>query len=67
MPCERSERAYHAVHVLLFALTEDGDEQGLLVEAAAHGRDEVYVLGVVVVVAHVVVLPPAGVGAAVGG
>lgn len=45
----------------------DGDEQGLLEVAAGHGRAKVNVFGVVVVIADVVVLPPAGVGAALGG
>lgn len=59
--------AHHGVDKLLLALAEDGDEPGLLVVAARHGRDEVDSIGVVVVVADIIVLPPAGVTAALRG
>lgn len=59
--------AHHGVDKLLLALAEDGDELGLLVVAVEHGRGEVDGVSVIVVVADVVVLPPAGVGATLRG
>lgn len=46
-------------------MVQDGDERGLLAVAPHQGRVKVHDVGVVVVVAHVVVLPPARVGAAI--
>lgn len=65
-PDWRRLKAYHAVYVFLFLLGEDGDERGLFGVAAHHSCVEVYDVGVIVVVADVVVLPPARVSAAVG-
>lgn len=65
-PDWRRLEAYHAVYVFLFLLGEDGDQRGLFGVAAHHSRVEVHDVGVVVVVADVVVLPPARVSAAVG-
>lgn len=57
------KKAHHAVDVGLLVTVVDGGEEGLLVAAALQSRVEVHGLGVVVVVAQVVVLPPAGVAA----
>ena len=54
---------YHAVDERLLVHVEDGDEHGLLVAAAFHGRVEVHGVSVVIVVADVFVLSPAGVTA----
>lgn len=54
---------YHAVNVGLLVFVVDGGEEGLLVEAAFQSLVEVHVIRVIVVVADVVVLPPAGVTA----
>lgn len=59
-------KAYHGVDVGLFLCAVDADEPGLLLVAADHSRVEVHDVGVVVVVADVVVLPPAGVRPTVG-
>lgn len=56
---------YHAVDEGLFVSAEDGDERRFLCVTASHGRVEVHHIGVVVIVADVVVLPPARVGSTI--
>lgn len=62
---ENIRKAHHGVHVCLLLCVQDGHEQGFFFVAAHHSRVEVHYVGVVVVVADVVILPPAGVSAAV--
>lgn len=59
-------KAYHGVDEGLFLCAVDADEPGFLLVAADHCCVEVHDVSVVVIVADVVVLPPAGVWPTVG-
>ena len=63
--CSSVQCAYHGVYICLLLSILDGDEKGLLIVTALHSGVEIHNVSVVVVVADVVVLPPAWVGAAV--